>query len=88
MNKLTQLTSLLPRYFRALTNKETPVLSKILVVFAILYIALPVDVVPDFFPFLGYVDDTALAIALIYFSNHLIPEDIKKEEKRKIIEDR
>ncbi|EEI86224.1 hypothetical protein HMPREF0072_1234 [Anaerococcus lactolyticus ATCC 51172] len=42
---------------------------------------MPANVIPDIFPFLGYVDDTVLTAALIYFSNKLIPEEIKKETR-------
>lgn len=78
MNKLRRL---ILRYFRALTNKDTPMLAKLLAALSLIYIALPADVIPDIFPFLGYVDDTVLTAALIYFSNKLIPEEIKKETR-------
>ncbi len=77
MNKLRKL---IPRYFKALTNKETPKAAKILAALSLAYIVLPADVIPDVFPFLGYIDDTVLTAGLIYFSNRLIPEDIKEEE--------
>lgn len=77
MNKLRKL---IPRYFKALTNKNTPKAAKILAALSLAYIILPADVIPDVFPFLGYIDDTVLTAGLIYFSNRLIPEDIKEEE--------
>lgn len=77
MNKLRKL---IPRYFKALTNKETPKAAKILAALSLAYIILPADVIPDVFPFLGYIDDTVLTAGLIYFSNRLIPEEIKEEE--------
>ena len=77
MNKLRKL---IPRYFKALTNKETPKAAKILAALSLAYIVLPADVIPDVFPFLGYIDDTVLTAGLIYFSNRLIPEDVKKLE--------
>lgn len=78
MNKLRRL---IPRYFRALTNKNTPTAAKILAAFTLVYIAMPADVIPDIFPFLGYIDDAVLTAGLIYFSNKLIPEDVKEEVK-------
>lgn len=77
MNKLRKL---IPRYFKALTNKDTPKAAKILAALSLAYIILPADIIPDVFPFLGYIDDTVLTAGLIYFSNRLIPEDIKEEE--------
>ncbi len=78
MNKLRKL---IPRYFRALTNKNTPTMAKILAAASLVYIAMPADMVPDVFPFLGYIDDTVLTAGLIYFSNKLIPEEIFEEAK-------
>ena len=81
MNKFKQVTSLLPIYFKALVDKKTPILAKILVLGAIAYIILPADVIPDLIPVLGKIDDTVLTAALIYFSNQLIPQEIKDEKK-------
>lgn len=78
MNKLRKL---IPRYFRALTNKNTPTMAKILAAASLVYIAMPADMVPDVFPFLGYIDDTVLTAGLIYFSNKLIPKEIFEEVK-------
>lgn len=78
MNKLRKL---IPRYFKALTNKNTPTMAKILAFASLVYITMPADMIPDVFPFLGYVDDTVLTAALIYFSNKLIPEEIFEKAK-------
>ena len=78
MNKLRKL---IPRYFKALTNKNTPAMAKILAAASLVYIAMPADMIPDIFPFLGYIDDTVLTAGLIYFSNKLIPEEIFEEVK-------
>ena len=76
MNKLRKL---IPRYFKALTSKDTPKSAKILAALSLVYIAMPADMIPDVFPFLGYIDDTVLTAGLIYFSNKMIPEDIKQD---------
>lgn len=78
MNKLRKL---IPRYFKALTSKDTPKSAKILAALSLLYIAMPADMIPDVFPFLGYIDDTVLTAGLLYFSNKLIPEEIFEETK-------
>lgn len=81
MNKFKQVTNLLPIYFKAIVDKKTPILAKILALGAIAYIILPADVIPDLIPILGKVDDTILTAALIYFSNQLIPQEIKDDKK-------
>ncbi|MBZ2386433.1 YkvA family protein [Anaerococcus murdochii] len=79
MNKLRKM---IPRYFRALRNKETPLMAKILAVFSLAYIFLPADVIPDIFPFVGYIDDAVLTASLLYFSNKMIPEEVIEEVKK------
>lgn len=56
----------LPRYVRLLggllTDRRVPSLDKLLVVGAIAYILMPLDIVPDLIPFFGEVDDVYLLI--------------------------
>lgn len=56
----------LPQYIRLLggllTDKRVGRLDKLLVVGAIAYIVMPIDLMPDFIPFLGEVDDLYLLV--------------------------
>ena len=59
----------LPSYLRLLggliTDRRVSSVDKVLVAAAIAYIAMPIDFIPDFIPFLGEVDDVfVLVIAL------------------------
>ncbi len=54
-------------------------MNRILVIFffvlAIVYILSPYDLLPDFFPFLGWIDDTAvLAVLFYYMRNGKLPD--------------
>ena len=55
-----------PAYIRLLggllTDRRVAMLDKLLVAGAIAYIVMPIDVIPDFIPFLGEVDDLYLLI--------------------------
>ena len=55
-----------PAYLRLLggllTDRRVDALDKLLVAGAIAYILMPIDVIPDFIPFLGEVDDLYLLI--------------------------
>jgi uncharacterized membrane protein YkvA (DUF1232 family) len=55
-----------PAYLRLLggllTDKRVSALDKLLVAGAIAYIAMPIDLIPDFIPFLGEVDDLYLLL--------------------------
>jgi uncharacterized membrane protein YkvA (DUF1232 family) len=58
--------SVLPRFMRLLwgliTDPRVEMVDKLLVAGAIAYIAMPVDLIPDFIPFLGEVDDIYLLV--------------------------
>ena len=55
-----------PAYLRLLggllTDRRVSALDKLLVAGAIAYIVMPVDIIPDFIPFLGEVDDLYLLV--------------------------
>ena len=56
----------LPNYLRLLggllTDRRVSMVDKLLVAGAIAYIAMPLDLIPDFIPFLGEVDDVFLLV--------------------------
>lgn len=56
----------LPQYVRLLGgllgDKRVSVLDKMLVMGAIAYIVMPIDVIPDFIPFFGEIDDLYLLV--------------------------
>ena len=55
--------------------KNVPMKAKTLIVGALGYLILPVDMVPDFIPALGFTDDlSALMVALRTLNKYLTPE--------------
>ena len=48
---------------------------------AVAYALSPIDLVPDFIPVLGYLDDVLLLPALILLAVRLIPHDVYQECK-------
>ena len=57
----------------AYKNPGTPVLAKALCIFVVAYALSPIDLIPDFIPILGYVDDVLLLPALIWIAIRLVP---------------
>ena len=55
----------IPAVFIALKKKETPVIAKILAGITVAYFLSPIDLIPDFIPVLGYLDNVILFIACI-----------------------
>lgn len=75
----------IPTVFLALKDQDTPVIAKILAGVTVAYALSPIDLVPDFIPVLGYLDDVILLPALVALTIKLIPKDIW-ERNRKLSE--
>lgn len=54
-----------PAVFLALKDKRTPAMAKIFAALTVAYALSPVDLVPDFIPVLGYLDDVIILPALV-----------------------
>jgi len=70
------LKKTVPAVFLALKDKDTPTLAKILAGITVGYALSPIDLIPDFIPVLGYLDDVILLPALIALTIKLIPADV------------
>jgi len=69
-------------YYRELAlDPRTPTLSKWLIGFAIGYLLFPIDIIPDFVPILGHLDDLIIVPGLICAAILLIPEDVKLQAR-------
>ena len=75
----------IPAIFLALKDKETSIMAKILAAITVVYALSPVDLVPDFIPVLGYLDDVILLPMLVALTIKFIPQDVL-ERNRKLAE--
>jgi len=65
-------------YYRTLyEHPRTPRLSRWLLGLAIAYTISVIDVIPDFIPILGYLDDLIIVSGLIALALWMIPEEVK-----------
>ncbi len=62
--------------FLALKDKETPLGAKIMAAVTVGYALSPIDLIPDFIPVIGYLDDIILLPALIAFTIKMIPAHV------------
>lgn len=60
----------------AYRHANTPWLIKGLCAFIVAYALSPIDLIPDFVPVLGYLDDLILLPGLIWLAIHLLPAPI------------
>lgn len=65
----------------AFRDARTPLSAKILIAITVGYLLSPVDLVPDFIPVLGLLDDLVLVPLLIALSLKLIPSKILEEAR-------
>ena len=62
--------------YLASKDKRTPWYAKALILFTVGYALSPIDLIPDFIPVLGYVDDILLIPAFIALCIKLIPPEV------------
>ncbi len=77
-----KLKQTVPEVFLCLKDKDTPLLAKLLAAVTVAYALSPVDLIPDFIPVLGYLDDIILLPALIALTLKLIPKDVWEKNLR------
>jgi len=66
-------------YQLVLKDKRTPKLAKILLWLALAYFFLPFDLIPDFIPVIGQLDDFIFAVVLITLALKIIPKEVVTE---------
>ena len=66
----------IPALFIAMRRKDTPIGAKILAGITVGYALSPIDLIPDFIPVLGYLDDLILLPLLAAMAIKLIPDEV------------
>ena len=69
----------IPAVFLAMKHPKTPWYARILAGIIIGYALSPVDLIPDFVPVLGYLDDLVILPLLIILLLRLIPREVFEE---------
>jgi uncharacterized membrane protein YkvA (DUF1232 family) len=65
------------------SHPGTPLIARISAALVLAYAFSPVDLIPDFIPVLGYLDDLIIVPAGIYLTLRLIPEPVKAQSRLK-----
>ena len=89
MNKLKeraqQLKTDIPAVFLALKDKRTPWYAKIIAATVVVYALSPIDLIPDFVPVLGYLDDLIILPALVAWCVKCIPDEVFAECRNRAV---
>lgn len=70
-------------YKLVLRDPRTPRAAKFLLALAVGYTLLPFDLIPDFIPVIGHLDDLIIVPALIVLALKMIPEEVVRECRAK-----
>lgn len=65
----------------ALRDPRTPLIAKLVVVLAVAYALSPIDLIPDFIPVLGWLDDLVLLPLLIWLALRLTPPEVMADSR-------
>jgi uncharacterized membrane protein YkvA (DUF1232 family) len=74
--RASQLKTDVPAVFLALRDPDTPFLARFLAGVTVGYALSPIDLIPDFIPVLGYLDDLLLLPALVALTVRCIPAPV------------
>ena len=65
-------------YF-GLRDSRATLLSKLAAILSVIYLVSPIDLIPDFIPFFGYIDDIVIVPVLLNLAIKLLPADVREE---------
>lgn len=71
-------------YYRAIyQDPRTPALARALLWLAVGYALLPFDLIPDFLPIIGHLDDAVVIPALVILAMRMVPPEVREEHWRR-----
>jgi len=71
-------------YRLVLKDERTPAAAKLLLFLAVSYALMPFDLIPDFIPVLGQLDDIIIVPILVLLALMIIPAGVVEECRKKI----
>ncbi|MBI4188422.1 MAG: DUF1232 domain-containing protein [Chloroflexi bacterium] len=81
--KVKQLHAEVYVLFLAFKDPRTPWYARVFMAMVLAYFLSPLDLIPDFIPVLGYVDDLVIVPAGIYLARKMIPGGVLEEYRQK-----
>ena len=70
-------------YRLVLSDPRTPWLAKVLLGAALAYALSPIDIVPDFIPVIGHLDDVIIVPLLVWLALRCVPREVVQDARAK-----
>ena len=77
--RLNELKRKTAQIYVAIKSPKTPMIAKIIGALVIVYVLSPIDLIPDFIPVLGYLDELILIPMGVFLTMKLIPKELWNE---------
>ncbi len=71
-------------YRRVLADERTPLSAKVFLGLAIGYLCMLFDLIPDFIPVLGHLDDVVIVPGLVYIALRFVPPELIAEHRAQV----
>lgn len=72
-------------YQRVLRDDRSPASAKLLLGLAIGYLCMPFDLISDFIPVIGHLDDAVIVPALVFLAVWFVPREIVSEHREQVV---
>jgi uncharacterized membrane protein YkvA (DUF1232 family) len=66
--------------WRLLADRRVPLRARAVLPAVVLYLAMPLDIVPDFIPVVGYLDDLLIILGAAWLFLRLVPAGVLEEQ--------
>ncbi len=73
-------------YQRILKDSRTPITAKCILGLAVGYLLFPFDIIPDFIPVIGHLDDMIIVPVLVIVALKMIPKEVIEDCKKGVQE--
>jgi uncharacterized membrane protein YkvA (DUF1232 family) len=71
-------------YIRLFRDSRTPTISKVMLIAALFYLLSPIDFIPDFIPFAGFLDELIVIPLIFTVATMFIPKNVVEENKHQV----
>lgn len=81
---LTRFRKEIVLLWHVLTHTATPTATKVVALLAVAYVVSPIDLIPDFIPVLGWLDDIGVVALLLKIAYKFLPAGLYESLRAKV----